>query len=219
MSYRNISDSFSLKLETISEDQYLYMQNIQNEYTNGYKLINSIGQISATFYGGSKITSKSGEFKLAYELSQYLSSKKIAIITGGGPGIMNAGLMAAKKANNRAIGVGVSINQETPSEFATDFVLFDNFVVRKFFLRSSDLLFFFKGGVGTMDELFEVLTLIITKKLPEKQIFICNTEFFKPIIDLVFSACDDGVYLVDSSLKEKITYIDSLDDFIEKHRI
>jgi uncharacterized protein (TIGR00730 family) len=212
MSFKIISDSLNLDLESISEDQLLYINKLTDEFISGFKLINSVGNLSATFYGGSRVVSGGEDFKLACQISDYLAKKNFTIITGGGPGIMEAGINSAVESGSRAIGVGINIKHEPSNSLATDFLMFESFAARKFFLRSSDLLFFFKGGIGTLDELFEILTLIDTGKLISKKIFLCNTDFYKPILDSVISAKDNDVSLVSQDLVNRFNYIDSVED-------
>lgn len=204
--------NFSNLHESVQEDQYLYIKNIAKEYEQGYLLLNGIGQTSATMYGGSKVSKNSQEYLLAFDIACYLASKKIAIITGGGPGIMEAGVEGALAKKGKAIAITVSLENEKPPEQVTSRIDLANFSVRKFLLRQSDFLLFFPGGIGTLDELFEVLTLAHTNKLLNKKIILCSSQFFTPIVDMFISLKVDNVNLVSSEVKECFNIINSVEE-------
>lgn len=213
--FKKLSKNLNIENESIQEDQHYYINSIKEEYNNGFLLLNSIGQISATFFGGSRIEKGDKTYDFVYKLAKHLAIMNFTIVTGGGPGVMEAGLEGAKSGGSRSIGIGVDLESEMPSTFASDFLMLDHFSVRKFLLRQSDYLFFFPGGIGTLDELFEVLTLADTNKLNNKKIFLCSSGFYLPIIEMIKNLKEGDKSLISDNLLSRFAIIDSCQDFVD----
>lgn len=139
-----------------------------------------------TVFGGRKVE-KGAFLEQARELARCLSQQGISIITGGGPGIMEAANHGARDAggNTRTMGVGVrSINKEEPvNPYVTDYVMTDFFYLRKHLLiYYSHAFAVFPGGFGTLDELFEVVMLMQTKSLPVMPVVLIGKEYWTGLL-------------------------------------
>jgi hypothetical protein len=138
-----------------------------------------------TFFGSARIDENSESCKMAQKLAYNLSKKGINIVTGGGNGIMqaaNKGAFKAKKAES--IGLNIIIPSEQKiNPYTTRNFTFNYFFSRKYMLvKHSSACVVFPGGFGTLDELFEIIILIQTKKLEKLKIYLYDTEFWKDLI-------------------------------------
>ncbi len=161
---------------------------IMSEFVDGYEKLSKIGPCVSIF--GSARTSPDHEYyKLAEEVAYKLTQSGFGVITGGGPGIMEAG----NKGANRGKGTSVGLNIELPFEqhdnpwIDRDKNLeFDYFFVRKvMFVKYSQGFVVMPGGFGTLDELFEAMTLIQTKKIGRFPIILVGREFWSGLLDWV----------------------------------
>ena len=164
------------------------LNNIINDFKNGFAMGELISHNPAiTVFGGARLTSDSSDYKAAELLGKKLAENNISVITGGGPGIMeaaNKGAFKHYKDNNLSVAMGIQLPCEQKlNGFHSFEYIFKYFFARKVLLTKYSFSFvYFKGGFGTMDELFEVLTLIQTKKIQNKTIYLYNSQFFNPLI-------------------------------------
>jgi uncharacterized protein (TIGR00730 family) len=169
--------------ETLREDQFLILNEIQEEYREGMLALNSLGDNTVTFYGGARVEENSQTYKDIYKLATEFAKRGWGVVTGGGPGVMKAALSGAKDNKGKAIAFMISISQETPFSLPDIGIVFDHFSVRKYMLRQSDVFIYAPGGIGTLDELMENLTLMATKKSPIKPIFLFDKMFWNGYMD------------------------------------
>ena len=141
---------------------------------------------SVTFYGSARFK-EGDEF---YDKARHLGGRVAkelgyTIVTGGGPGIMEAGNRGAYEAGGKSVGLSIKLPMEQHNnEYVTDEVPFYFFFARKVALSySSEVFVFFPGGFGTMDEMFEVLTLVQTGKLKPIPLVFYGTKFWTPLVD------------------------------------
>ena len=170
-------------LEDIADDSWR-MFRIISEFVDGFEALGSIKKAVSIF--GSARSSPKEPWYIAAEKTAYLLSKKgYAVITGGGGGIM----AAANKGAHRAKGVSVGLNIELPHEqspnpYANIQMGFRYFFARKvMFVKYASAFVVFPGGFGTMDELFESLTLIQTKKITPFPVILYGREYWGGLID------------------------------------
>lgn len=142
-----------------------------------------------SIFGGSRLKENDRYMEWANELAQRFVDVDISVITGGGPGIMeaaNCGAVYSKKGKGRSIGIGVKDLGEARNVCTKDYMEFDYFFARKWLLiQYSAAYIFFPGGFGTLDELFEILTLIQTRKIIRHPIVLVGSEFWNPLLDWV----------------------------------
>ncbi len=151
-------------------------------------------QPAITFFGGARVTKDCVHTKRAFKLSQKLTEAGFSIITGGGPGIMEAAnkgaYEVAKKLGvkkwSRPTSVGISLtsfSRDSFNEYVHDKILMKHFFSRKWLLVRYSLGFVvFPGGFGTLDEFFEVLTLVQTAKMPKMPIILMDKSYWEPIV-------------------------------------
>lgn len=141
-----------------------------------------------SIFGGSRIKQDDEYAKAAYFLADQFARTGISVLTGGGPGIMQAascGVIDGDEKSGRTLGIGVRGLDDRPSDIGVmDYLELNYFFARKWLLMEySSGFVFFPGGFGTLDELFQVLTLTETKKLNRVPIVLIGTEYWNPLLD------------------------------------
>lgn len=140
-----------------------------------------------SIFGGARLKQTDYYALKAHELAQKLVDKDISVLTGGGPGIMeaaNCGAIYARRGKGHSIGIGVRDLNEPPNICVQDFIKLNQFWARKWLLtRYSSAFVVFPGGFGTLDELSEVLTLMQTNKAPRNPVILVGTEYWKLFMD------------------------------------
>ncbi len=212
--------------ETKTNDSWAIFK-IMGEFVNGYEKMSRIGPCVSIF--GSARTKPDNEYyKLTEKIAEKIVEAGYGVITGGGPGIMEAGNKGAHLAGGTSVGLNIELpfeQHDNPYIDANKNLDFDYFFVRKvMFVKYSQGFVVMPGGFGTLDELFEALTLIQTKKIEKFPIIMVGTEFWKGVIDWIkdtllkkfenVSATDlDLFHLVDT--EDEV--IEILDSFYKKH--
>jgi uncharacterized protein (TIGR00730 family) len=190
---------------------------IMGEFVSGFDTLASLGA-SVTIFGSARITEKDPMYWQVVELGKQLAEAGFAIITGGGPGVMEAGNRGAREGG----GISVGCNIELPFEQGTNAyvdvsVNFRYFFVRKvMFMKYSEAFVIFPGGFGTMDELFESLTLIQTGKVRNFPVILFGSSYWGGLVDWIqstmlaegkISSQDQNLLIVTDSVEEAVTRI------------
>ncbi|MEJ5339233.1 MAG: TIGR00730 family Rossman fold protein [Aquificaceae bacterium] len=159
---------------------------IMSEFVQGFDGLSSVGP-AITFFGSSRLPETDPYYKKAYRTAFMLGSLGFHIVTGGGPGIMEAANRGGKDAGTLSVGLNIQIpTEQVPNPYQNLSLNFDYFFVRKvMLLRYSTAYLIFPGGFGTLDELFEALTLIQTGKSPRFPIILFGSEYWKPLLDFM----------------------------------
>ncbi len=161
---------------------------IMSEFVEGYEKLSRIGPCVSIF-GSARTAPNDKNYILAEEIAFQLTQNGYGVITGGGPGIMEAGNKGASRGN----GISVGLNIELPFEQQDNRYIskgmsldFDYFFVRKvMFVKYAQGFIVMPGGFGTLDELFEAITLIQTKKIGRFPILLVGSEFWSGLIDWI----------------------------------
>lgn len=134
-----------------------------------------------TIFGSARLPQDNKYCKIAYELGAMLAKNGHAVVTGGGPGIMEAANQGSYEYGGRSIGLNITLKHEQfPNPYLSDCVTFEYFFARKVMLAMASKVFvFFPGGFGTMDEMTEILCLIQESKMPKMPVFLIGSEFWK----------------------------------------
>lgn len=146
----------------------------------GLQIVRSFPQ-GVTIFGSARLPQDSKYCKMAYSLGRMLAENGHAVITGGGPGIMEAASHGAYEIGGRTIGLNITLaHEQHPNPYLTDCLTFEYFFARKVALAMSAKVFaFFPGGFGTMDELSEVLCLMQESKMPRMPVFLVGEDYWK----------------------------------------
>jgi uncharacterized protein (TIGR00730 family) len=157
---------------------------IMSEFVEGFDALAHIPP-SVAIFGSARTKPDDPMYAVAVETARLLAKAGFGIITGGGPGIMEAANKGAQEGDNVSIGCNIELPFEQPSNQYHDISLdFSYFFVRKtMFIKYSNAFIIFPGGFGTMDELFEALTLIQTKKVSHFPVILYRSEYWKGLID------------------------------------
>lgn len=157
---------------------------IMAEFVEGFEVLSKIGP-AVSIFGSSRIKSNSKYYKMAEELAFLLAKDGYAVITGGGPGIMEAANKGAKKAKGKSIGLNIEVPiTQKPNPYVGELLTFKYFFCRKvMFVKYAKAFVIFPGGFGTLDELFEALTLIQTKRVPYFPVIIIGKKYWEGLLN------------------------------------
>ncbi len=160
------------------------MFRIMSEFVEGFEVLSKVGK-AVSIFGGSRITPGHKYYKLAEETAYLLAKAGFAIITGSGPGIMEAGNKGARRAKGRSIGLNIQIPIEQRSNLYVDTLLdFRYFFVRKvMFVKYAKAFVIMPGGYGTLDELFESLNLIQTERIGKFPVILVGKEYWLGMLE------------------------------------
>src|SRR5262245_26138832 len=159
---------------------------IMGEFVSGFDTLAEVGA-AVTVFGSARIKRDDPMYDKATQLAQMLAEQGFAIITGGGPGIMEAANKGAKQGGGLSIGCNIELPfEQGTNEYVDVAINFRYFFVRKtMFVKYSEAFVIFPGGFGTMDELFEALTLIQTGKVDNFPLILFGKEYWKGLIDWI----------------------------------
>jgi uncharacterized protein (TIGR00730 family) len=166
------------------EDERL--ERVQHELELGFRELGDIGPAVCVF-GSARLPEESPEYQRAREMGRALGEAGFSVITGGGPGLMEAANRGAQDAGALSVGLNIELPHEQALNPYVDLgIEFHYFFTRKLmFVRYSDALVVFAGGFGTLDELFEVLTLIQTGKAVDHPVVLEGSEFWSGLIEWI----------------------------------
>lgn len=191
---------------------------IMSEFVSGFDVLRKYST-AATFYGSARLTPRDPLYKEAENLAAKLARNGFAIITGGGPGIMEAANVGAFKVGGKSVGLNIILPMEQKlNPYVTESESFHYFFSRKVMLAfASEVYVYFPGGFGTMDELFEMVTLIQTKKIQRIPIVLIGKDFWSPLLTFfkeqmclkyhTISEVDIDLFYLADSVDEAYDYI------------
>src|SRR5579859_2214985 len=166
--------------EIKSSDSWVIFK-VMSEFVEGFEKMAKIGPC-VTIFGSARIKPNNPYYKMAEEIAVRLVQQGYGVITGGGPGIMEAGNKGANKAGGKSVGLNIYLPHEQKGNIYIDadkLITFDYFFVRKvIFVKYSQGFIVMPGGFGTLDELSEALTLIQTKKIGRFPIVLVGKKFW-----------------------------------------
>ncbi len=163
---------------------------IMGEFVNGYEKLGLIGPCVSIF-GSARTKPEDKYYQLAVRIAQKITENGYGVITGGGPGIMEAGNKGAHLAGGTSVGLNITLpfeQHDNPYIDSDKSIDFDYFFVRKvMFVKYSQGFVVMPGGFGTLDEFFEALTLIQTHKIDKFPLILVGTEFWTGLLDWIKS--------------------------------
>ncbi|WP_461833766.1 LOG family protein [Desulfothermus sp.] len=157
---------------------------IMAEFVDGFDTLNEIGA-AVSIFGSARVKPEDPVYKLTYNIAKKLAQEGYSIITGGGPGVMEAGNKGAKDGNGKSIGLHIHLPlEQKPNDYIDTRLDFRYFFVRKvMFIKYAMAYVVMPGGFGTLDELSEALVLTQTKRIKPFPVILVDKEFWSPLID------------------------------------
>jgi len=157
---------------------------IMGEFVEGFDALADLGPAVSVF-GSARLPADDPSYAQAEDLGRRLAGQGITVITGGGPGIMEAANKGAKDAGGESVGLAIELpHEQSTNPYCTRVLNFRYFFVRKtMFVKYAQGFVIFPGGFGTFDELFESLTLVQTGKIEHFPVILVGTKYWQPLID------------------------------------
>ncbi|MFZ1703548.1 MAG: TIGR00730 family Rossman fold protein [Saprospiraceae bacterium] len=173
--------------------EFLYTIGVVFQFHKAFRALHFIGP-SITVFGSARFKEDHPFYTLTRNVSAELSKMGFAIVTGGGPGLMEASNRGARDAKGLSIGCNIVLPKEqSPNPYLDAYVNIDHFFVRKEILRKYSFAFVvMPGGFGTLDEFFETITLIQTKKIEPFPVIIMGKEFHKDLLEHIEFMAEQG---------------------------
>ncbi len=190
---------------------------ILREFIRGFRVLHFAGPC-VTVFGSARFKEDHPYYQLAREVGAALVQQGFTVMTGGGPGVMEAANRGAKEAGGTSIGCNIILPfEQSPNPYLDQMLEFRYFFVRKVMLIKYSYAFVvLPGGVGTMDELFEALTLIQTKKIRDFPVVLMGKAYYAPMLEFMdkmlaektIGPADLNLFLVTDSIDEAMAHIE-----------
>ncbi len=215
---KKIQETFKQKTwnEIKTNDSWAIFK-IMAEFVEGFERLSKIGPC-VTIFGSARTKEDHKYYKLAENIAYRLTTNGYGIVTGGGPGIMEAGNRGAQRGKGASVGLNIELPMEqhyNPYIDSDKNLDFDYFFVRKvMFVKYSQGFVVMPGGFGTMDELFEAITLIQTKKIGKFPIILVGTKYWSGLMDWIKNTLvNEGTISLDDL--NLISIVDTEDEVLE----
>ncbi|HNX82204.1 MAG TPA: TIGR00730 family Rossman fold protein [Candidatus Omnitrophota bacterium] len=176
-------NKLTFKKDFTQEDTWR-MFRIMSEFVDGFEVLSQVGK-AVSIFGSARSTPDNKYYAYAEEIAYLLAKAGFAIITGGGPGIMEAGNKGARRANGHSIGLNIELpTEQKANEFIDTPLNFHYFFVRKvMFVKYAKAFVIMPGGFGTFDEFFESINLIQTQRIQRFPVVVFGSEYWQGMID------------------------------------
>jgi uncharacterized protein (TIGR00730 family) len=160
---------------------------IGEEFLQGFEAVERIGRPAITVFGSARVREDHPAYAAAREAGRRLAEAGFAVVTGGGPGVMEAANRGAQETGGVSVGFNIELPHEQHSNAYLDIdVVFDHFYARKVcFVKPAEGFVIFPGGFGTLDELFEALTLIQTDKVLDFPVVLFDSDYWEELLHFV----------------------------------
>jgi uncharacterized protein (TIGR00730 family) len=191
------------------------------EFVRGFRTLHFVGPC-VTVFGSARFLEEHPYYQLTQKMGAALARMGFTVMTGGGPGLMEAATRGAKQAGGFTVGCNIVLPEEQKlNPYLDRAVSFDHFFVRKVMLVKYSYAFVvMPGGIGTMDELFEALTLIQTKKIENFPVVLMGIEYYRPLMAVLVKMVAAGT--ISNTDLDLLLLTDSVDEavaHIEKHAV
>lgn len=186
---------------------------VMAEFVKGFEFLSQFDR-SVTFFGTARCDFSDKIYREAEELAAMLAREGFSVVTGGGPGVMQAANKGASEASGESIGLNIMLpHEQRINEYVHKSEAFSYFFTRKVMLSfSSEAYIYFPGGFGTLDEFFEITTLIQTNKIEPLPVVLVNKKFWTPLLTWI----EDTVYGSNRAIDKEDTRIYYLVDTAEE---
>lgn len=189
---------------------------IGKEFSEGFDLIRK-HPLSVTIFGSARFSESHPYYIMAREIAAKLAKEGFAVVTGGGQGIMEAGNRGAHESGGHSIGFNIQLPfEQTLNDYVTENLSFQHFYSRKVLLAfSAEAYLFFPGGFGTLDEFFEIITLVQTYKIPRVPIILIGNEFWSGLHDAMQKILIDDFQTISPGDLSLYTITEDVDEIME----
>jgi uncharacterized protein (TIGR00730 family) len=191
---------------------------IMSEFVEGFEKLARIGPCVSIF-GSARTEPGTKYFKLAEEIAFQLTQHGYGVITGGGPGIMEAGNIGAKRGKGPSVGINIDLPFEQEPNFFIDhdkLITFDHFFVRKvMFMKYAQGFIVLPGGFGTFDELFEALTLIQTEKIGKFPIILVGSDYWNGLVKWIKEVMLEQLNNISTEDLDLFKVVDTAEDAVD----
>ncbi len=199
----------------IKEDPWRVLR-IMGEFVESFETLSHVGP-AVTVFGSARTKSSDKYYKAAVALAKQLATHKIPVITGGGPGIMEAANRGAAQGKGTSIGLNIELpHEQKGNDFANVPIHFHYFFSRKVcFVKYSVAFVFMPGGFGTLDELFEVLTLVQTERIPKFPLILFGKKHWAGLLKWLKAELRERNKFIAPLDLELLTLTDDVDEAVE----
>ncbi len=189
---------------------------IDHEFTRAFEFINQFKK-SVSFFGSARLSPGNNHYEKTRELAKKVALAGYTVITGGGGGIMEAANRGAFEAGKTSVGLNIRLPAHQPlNSFTTESMEFDYFFVRKTALSfAAEAYLFFPGGFGTFDELFEILTLIQTRKIRRVPIILVGKDYWGELQKFIATFMHEKHHAIDELEMSLYTITDDDNEILE----
>jgi len=189
-------------IDSLSKGEAWRIFRIMAEFVESIEILSSIDN-AVSIFGSARIKPEDKYYRIAEELSRLLVENGFSVITGGGPGIMEAGNKGAAEAGGKSVGMNIKLPfEQKPNPYANIPLDYKYFFIRKvMFIKYAVAYVIMPGGYGTMDEFFEALTLIQTRRVRSFPVILMGREYWQGLLD----------WLKDSMLKREMILPEDLE--------
>ena len=197
----------------IKEDPWRIFR-IMAEFVDSFEALSQVGP-AVTVFGSARMQPENPYYQAALELAKGVAKHNLAVITGGGPGIMEAANKGAAAAKGKSVGLNIELpHEQAGNRFANIPIHFHYFFSRKVcFVKYSIAFVFMPGGFGTLDEFFEVLTLVQTQRIPEFPMILFGKTYWEGLLGWMKNTMEPNKFIGPNDLK-LVTVTDSADEAI-----
>ncbi len=202
------------KIPFIKEDPWRIFR-IMAEFVDSFETLSQVGP-GVTVFGSARMPPSNPHYQAAVELAKGLAKNNLAVITGGGPGIMEAANRGAALARGKSVGLNIELpHEQKGNRFANVPINFHYFFSRKVcFVKYSIAFVFMPGGFGTLDELFEVLTLVQTQRIPEYPMILFGREHWSGLLKWLKSRVEEKGSFISPGELDLLTITDDPQEVI-----
>jgi uncharacterized protein (TIGR00730 family) len=189
------------------------MFRIMGEFAVGFQTLSEIPRAIAIF-GSARTTPDHPYYRAAEEIARRMAERGFSVMTGGGPGIMEAGNKGAAEAKGTSVGMCINLPMEQASNrYINVEVNYHYFFVRKvMFLKHTNAVVVMPGGFGTLDEMFEVATLVQTRKIPLMPIVLFGRAYWQGLHDWIKKVMEDKYHYIGPGDIDLLRIVDSVDE-------
>jgi len=157
---------------------------IMSEFVDGFEVLSKVGK-AVSIFGSARTKPDAQFYKLAEEVAYHIAKAGYAIITGSGPGLMEAANKGARRGGGQSIGLNIHLPcEQRPNKYVDTALGFRYFFVRKvMFVKYAKAFVILPGGYGTLDEFFEAINLIQTGRIAKFPVILFNSQYWKPLLE------------------------------------